>query len=220
MEVLPAEQKQLWPELAPTRGLGLVLYGGTAIALRLGHRSSVDFDFFSDMPIERKTLERALPFLSRSTTVQEEPNTLSVLVSGARDSSASVKVSFFGGLSFGRVGAPDPTSDGMIEIASLDDLMAMKLKVILQRAEAKDYLDIARMIDARVSLERGLAAARAMFGPAFQPNESLKALTFFEDGTLGALRESERKVLRTAASSVRDLPAIPLLSKELRRARL
>jgi hypothetical protein len=43
--ILPAEQLRLWPELKPVSGLGYVLYGGTAIALRLGHRTSVDFDF-------------------------------------------------------------------------------------------------------------------------------------------------------------------------------
>lgn len=219
MEVLPDEQKQLWPELAPTLELGLVLYGGTAIALRLGHRSSVDFDFFSAKPIDRKALEGHLPFLARATTVQEEPHTLSVLVPGSRDTSASVKVSFFGALSFGRVGEPERTEDGVLDVASLDDLMAMKLKVILQRAEAKDYQDIARMIEATVSLEKGLSAARVMFGPAFQPSESLKALTFFEDGTLGALRESERAILRNAAGAVRDLPPVRILSQELAQAR-
>ncbi len=44
LDVLSAAQRALWPELA---GLprGFVLYGGTALALRLGHRVSVDFDF-------------------------------------------------------------------------------------------------------------------------------------------------------------------------------
>ena len=38
LDILPAEQRALWDELAPLRQLGFVLYGGTAIALRLGHR--------------------------------------------------------------------------------------------------------------------------------------------------------------------------------------
>lgn len=53
LEILPEAQRRLWPELRPTLQLGLVLYGGTAIALRLGHRSSVDFDFFTDQPPRR-----------------------------------------------------------------------------------------------------------------------------------------------------------------------
>ena len=54
----------LWVELAPVRDLGFVLYGGTAIALRLGHRHSVDFDFFTHRPLERTALTRSLPWLA------------------------------------------------------------------------------------------------------------------------------------------------------------
>ena len=39
-EILPPTQQELWTELLPTAELGFVLYGGTAIALRLGHRAS------------------------------------------------------------------------------------------------------------------------------------------------------------------------------------
>ena len=51
-EILPPAQIQLWKELQPLNTLGFVLYGGTALALRLGHRVSVDFDFF----IEKKLI--------------------------------------------------------------------------------------------------------------------------------------------------------------------
>lgn len=53
MEILPSAQQRLWPELRPAAELGFALYGGTAIALRLGHRHSVDFDFFSEKPLDR-----------------------------------------------------------------------------------------------------------------------------------------------------------------------
>ena len=46
-DILPPEQKSLWPSLHKLSELGFVLYGGTAIALQCGHRNSVDFDFFS-----------------------------------------------------------------------------------------------------------------------------------------------------------------------------
>ena len=45
MDILPSAQRLVWPELRAAAALGFVLYGGTAIALRLGHRFSVDFDF-------------------------------------------------------------------------------------------------------------------------------------------------------------------------------
>jgi len=77
-----------------------------------------------------------------------------------------VKVSFFGSIGFGRVGEPDLTDDGVMQVASFEDLMATKVKVILQRAEVKDYIDIAAMIKAGVSLSRGMSAASLIFGVA------------------------------------------------------
>jgi hypothetical protein len=54
----------------------------------------------------------------------------------------------FGGIGFGRVNDPLLTRDGVLLVASLDDLMATKLKATLDRAEAKDYREIAELISA------------------------------------------------------------------------
>jgi len=73
-----------------------------------------------------------------------------------RTGSEVVKLSFFGGIGLGRVGEPIQTTDGVLLVASMDDLMATKLKAILDRAEARDYRDIAAMLRHGASLERGL----------------------------------------------------------------
>lgn len=80
LEILPLAQQQLWCELGPAVDLGFILYGGTAIALRLGHRASVDFDFFSEKPLDREAIQSAFAFLAQSTVLQDERNALSVLV--------------------------------------------------------------------------------------------------------------------------------------------
>jgi hypothetical protein len=49
LNILPEPQRRLWGELRDTPQ-AFVLYGGTALALRLGHRQSEDFDFFSNQP--------------------------------------------------------------------------------------------------------------------------------------------------------------------------
>lgn len=214
MEVLPPEQKRLWPELGNAPNLGFTLYGGTAAALRLGHRSSVDFDFFSEKPLDRQAIIAAFSFMECATTLQDQGDTWVVLVPD-RSGQKRVKLSFFGTINFGRVGEPDFTDDGVLLVASLDDLMATKVKVILQRAEAKDYLDICAMINAGVSLSRGLAAARRMYGQNFQPAESLKALVYFNDGDLGTLTTDEKNVLINAVKSVHDLPEVKLRSSSL-----
>jgi hypothetical protein len=218
MEILPPRQQQLWRELEPTVRLGLVLYGGTAIGLRLGHRTSVDFDFFTDKPLERATLDDSFPFLKRSIVLQEQPHTLTVLVpaheaEGHPAPEQGVKLSFFGNLDFGRIDKPELTEDGVLTVASLDDLMATKLKVLLQRIEAKDYKDIAAMLEAGVSLARGLAGASQMYKGAFQSSESLKALVYFEGGDLDLLTKQEKEVLIGAARQVRDLPSVSRISE-------
>lgn len=212
MEIMPAAQRQLWPELRSAAQFGFVLYGGTAIALRLGHRTSVDFDFFSKDPLNHEAICDSLPFVAKSTVIQDEKNTFSMLVPSNVSESDYVKVSLFGSITFGRVGEPEMTEDGILQVASLDDLMATKLKVILQRAEAKDYRDIAAMLNTGVCLSRGLAAARMIYGANFQPSESLKALTYFKDGDLQTLTKNEKQTLVTEASAVRKLPKVPLLA--------
>lgn len=215
VDVLPLAQQRLWSELRPAADLGFVLYGGTAIALRLGHRPSVDFDFFSEKPLDREAIKAAFPFVERSTPIQDKDNAWSLLAPYCDSEREHVKVSFFGTIGFGRVGNPDFTEDGVLQVASFDDLMATKVKVVLQRAEAKDYRDVAAMVNAGVSLSRGLAAARMIFGPNFQPSESLKALVYFGDGDLKTLTAAEKNTLVDAVKAVRDLPEVTILSKKL-----
>jgi hypothetical protein len=215
MDILPVAQQRLWPELSPSIGLGLVLYGGTAIALRLGHRPSIDFDFFTEKPLDKSVLQAALPFLQQATVLQDEPNAYTVLFTYSDTDEQHVKVSFFGTIGFGRIGEPEITDDGTLQVATLDDLMATKVKVIRQRVEAKDYRDIAAMVKAGVSLSKGLAAASEMYGHTFQPSESLKAMVYFEGGDLHTLTQDEKETLIAAASAVRDLPHVEIVSREL-----
>jgi hypothetical protein len=217
MNILPPAQQRLWPELRNAPNLGFALYGGTAIALRLGHRDSVDFDFFSEKPLDREAIKAAFPFVAQSTTLQDQDNTWVVLAPYGNLESARVKVSFFGAIAFGRIGEPDFTDDSVLQVASFDDLMATKVKVVLQRAEAKDYRDIVAMVNAGVSLSRGLASARLLFGPNFQPSESLKALVYFNDGDLKTLTAVEKSTLVEAVKMVRDLPDVTLRSTCLSR---
>ncbi|NNN14779.1 MAG: hypothetical protein HKL82_02845 [Acidimicrobiaceae bacterium] len=78
LSVLPPEQLALWPRLGPLRDLGMVLYGGTAVALRCGHRQSVDFDFFGPQPLDKDALWRELPLLSEGRVIRDEFETKSI----------------------------------------------------------------------------------------------------------------------------------------------
>ena len=214
-EILPPSQQRLWPRLQPVRRAGFTLYGGTAVALQLGHRTSVDFDFFSDRALDRTALLATFTDAGQVTLARDEPQTLLLLIQDPDSSLQPVKLSFFGQISFGRVGNPRLTEDNVLNVASLDDLMATKLKTLFDRAEAKDYRDIAAMISSGVDLSRGLAAAEKMFAPAFQPHQALKALTYFKDGDLNTLDTSEKNLLIATVQDVRDLPDVPILSRHL-----
>lgn len=213
LEILPKPQQELWRELEPVSKLGFVLYGGTAIALQLGHRQSVDFDFFSEKKLNKDLLRKTFPFFQNATLLQDREETLTISVPSKKG--GIIKISFFGNLQFGRIDEPSKSSDGILQVASLDDLMATKLKVIFQRVESKDYIDIAAMIQYGISLEYGLAAASLMFGATFQPSECLKALTYFHGGDLDLLTPQTKDVLIHAAATLRDLPEVHLQSSRL-----
>ena len=207
LAVLPQSQRQLWPRLVPLRELGYVLYGGTAVALHLGHRTSIDFDFFRAEPMDKQDLLSELPFLRQAHTDQEDKDTLVVMVGTP---SGDVRVSFFGGIGFGRVNDPLQTNDSVLLVASLDDLMAAELKALLDRAEAKDYRDISAMLAAGVSLAKGLGAIAGMFGK--DPVLPLRALGYFKDGDLATLPKADQDRLRKARDGISSIPKVPIIS--------
>ncbi len=124
-EILPKAQQEIWPLLTPAPRLSFVLYGRTAVALHLGHRISVDFDFFRTEPLDKKDIETSFTFMRDAQTIQEDENTLVVI---APMESGPVKVSFFGGVAIGRINEPLRTMDATLLVASLEDLLATKLK--------------------------------------------------------------------------------------------
>ena len=206
-EILPPAQKEIWPQLAPAADLSFVLYRGTAVALHLGHRVSIDFDFFRTAPLQKAKIETNFPFVRHAQTIQEAENTLVLSVPMP---SGPVKVSFFGGLGLGRINDPLRTRDSMLLVASLEDLLATKLKTILDRAEAKDYRDIAAMLSAGVSLEKALAAFTGNYRR--DPVLPLRALGFFKDGDLPSLPKADQDLLRAARDRVSDMPDVHLLN--------
>jgi hypothetical protein len=205
IRILPDAQRELWPLLAPAAGLSFVLYGGTAIALHLGHRQSIDFDFFRSESLNKAELLTSLDFLGQATTIQEDENTLVVIVSMP---SGQIKVSFFGDIGIGRINDPLQTNDCTLLVASLEDLMATKLKAILDRAEAKDYRDISAMLAAGVSLSKGLGAFAQMYKK--DPTLPLKAIGYFKDGDLPSLPKTDQDRLREARDKISTIPSVSI----------
>ncbi|MFD2183734.1 nucleotidyl transferase AbiEii/AbiGii toxin family protein [Rhodoplanes azumiensis] len=178
-----------------------MLYGGTAVALYLGHRTSVDFDFFRAEPLDKDEIYAAFPAVADAALLQDSVDTLVASVSIADE---AVKLSFFGGVDIGRVADPLQTADGVLLAASPLDLLGTKLKAILDRAQARDYQDIAALLRAGVSLASGVAAFRALF--AGEPATVLRAIGYFAD--VPSVAAADRDILTSARDAVRALPAV------------
>jgi hypothetical protein len=210
LTILPLSQLQLWPELDATPE-HFTLYGGTALALRFGHRASVDFDFFSNQPFDPDELAKALPYLKGAERVQVAPNTLKCRVERA----GPVLVSFFGGLGLGQAAPRDRVQGRSLYVASLLDLAGTKVAVVQKRAEVKDYLDIDELIQHGIDLPTALAAGRIVYGRSFNPMITLKALSYFDD--VPTLPGEVRRRLNAAVEAV-DPTNLPALTPYTRRA--
>ena len=211
LDVLQEPQRQLWTELVEIPS-EFVLYGGTAVALRFGHCTSVDFDFCTSRPLDADRLLGELRLLSGCEVMQRAPDTVTVSV--MRE--GPIKLSFFGGIAFGRVGVPEQTDDGAVLVASPLDLLARKLKVLLERTQAKDYRDIECVLRSGLTLKVGLGAAISLCGAQFPPTDCVKALTYFKGGDLETLPDEVKRLLIHLASRW-DLRVeeVPILSQGL-----
>lgn len=194
LETLPKEQQNILKMLQPVTDNTFVLFGGTAIALQLGHRVSVDFDFFRHLPLNQKekTKLSELDFMKNFDILQDEEDTFVVSVNG-------VKISFFGGIHF--VDICVPIHFQTLKIANLQDLLATKLAVITQRVEYKDYIDIVNIVSNNVSLKQGIDRAKVFYKNQIAIQEVLKTIVYFKGEDLYKLKENEKNILK---KSVKD----------------
>ncbi len=173
-EVLPGRQMECLRALAPAAtALGFHLAGGTAVALTIGHRRSVDFDWFIPrFPCSPVDLAESLARhgISLETTTLAE-QTVHGLVAG-------VKVSF---LEF-----RPPLLEPLVawpeigcRLASLSDLAAMKLLAVAQRGTRKDFIDVLA-IARRLPLGQMLECFRRRFGVT-DTSRVLAGLCYFDD---------------------------------------
>jgi nucleotidyltransferase AbiEii toxin of type IV toxin-antitoxin system len=211
LDILPESQRRLWPELDSVP-LDFVLYGGTALALQLGHRVSEDFDFFSSSGFDPHRLRFRLPFFrdldpsNSDAWVHCKRDNLEAFV----DRGGLVKVAFFGGLdTLNRVEDPRRAVGSRVQVASLVDLAGMKMRVIQVRGSWKDYVDIHTLVTHGIDVPTGLAAAKAI-DRNFDPIISVRALKFYGDGTLSRVPIGMQRDLICWAQAV-ELSKVPIL---------
>lgn len=146
--ILPPDTTSAWLTLAPSLPSELYLGGGTAVAARLAHRESRDLDFFFHRAVDLVALRDLFGRLGPFAVTHESEGTLKGLF-------GATKLEVFDASRLTRLAKP--TKIAGLNVASIQDLMAMKLKVMAERGEMRDYFDV-KTIDERggVSVEEGI----------------------------------------------------------------
>jgi len=156
---------QALPELS-----AFALAGGTSLALRFGHRISVDLDLFTDKPFDTTAIfEAILAQFPATLKLDEARNSLSLICYG-------VKVDL---LAHQYVLLAPITSVDDLRLVSLEDVMAMKLGALSGRGAKKDFWDVA------AALNFSSLAQQLHYFAAKYPHSDLgyvvRSLTYFED---------------------------------------
>ena len=205
LDMLPEAQAELWGALGEIP-LEFVLYGGTAVALRRGHRQSLDFGFFSSEPFAPGDLLSELSWLGRPEVGEWKRNALTVVTS------SEVRLSFFGGLDLQVVAQPSMAQDNGLVIASIEDLAGTKAKALLDRSEWRDYVDIDELLGPALTLPDMIGCATTIFAPrfVFPGAVFLRALVSFEDGSAPDVPGEVRARLEAAARDAwhADIPIV------------
>ena len=152
------------------------LVGGTALALQLGHRRSIDLDFFTRTSFNPKDLIAHLNYQYPEREIVPDvqfDNTLMVRID-------QIKVDF---IQHDYALLADFVLDGAIRLASIDDIAAMKMNAIVQSGErVKDFVDMAEIAKYRTFTE--VIAAYTKKYPKANPVAARIAIGYFKDVNL------------------------------------
>lgn len=190
-EIMTEKQRTVLARLGPILSQReFYLAGGTAAAIRLGHRRSVDLDWFSKVAPEDAVVFAAdlrgaglgCDLVVRSTG----PGTLHGTIDG-------VLVSFLR-YSYPMLAEPVGWPAYGCRLASLEDLVCMKLSAVAQRGARKDFYDLAALSDAGYTLRSMLEMYRLKY-QTDDVGHVLASLVYFDD----AEHEPDPYLLRPVA---------------------
>jgi hypothetical protein len=171
--ILDDARQAVLPQLKDIARETFYLAGGTGLALQIGHRDSIDFDFFTPGEFETvaliSELERVFAAHELSIT-QEEKNTVSCLVD------QSIQLSFF---TYAYPHIRPFIESEYFPIASIADIGCMKLSAITSRSVEKDYVDLYFILK-RIPLAELLALSKQKH-PSLDEALILKSLVYFDD---------------------------------------
>ena len=170
-EILTTEQIGLLPLVHSfSKDFGLV--GGTAVALHLGHRRSIDFDLFTHKEFGNAALRRKIvKFKKIERIVRDERGQYTLMING-------VRFTFFH--------YPYPIGfskkfENIIKMADLLTLAAMKAHALGRRAKWKDYVDLYFIMKCPHTLAEIAEKSKHIFGKEFNEKLLRTQLAYFKD---------------------------------------
>ena len=185
-ETLDQQRIALLPKLAKFKN-NFYLAGGTALALQLGHRKSIDFDFFTEKDFETNELKENPIEVFQNQAVkinQESKNTLEIEVEDG------IKISF---ITYKYPLIEPKLNTEYLNIASVNDIACMKLQAILSRSTLKDYADLYFILK-MYPLKKLLKICERKL-PSLNQNLIIKSLIYFDD-------ISESQILYTPGNEI------------------
>ncbi|OGH88327.1 MAG: hypothetical protein A3J93_04710 [Candidatus Magasanikbacteria bacterium RIFOXYC2_FULL_42_28] len=171
-EILSEEQRQLLPLVGKfTKKFGLV--GGTAIALQIGHRQSIDFDLFSLEKFDNAKIRKAITKSRRKikTVYKDEDGQFTFFI-------GQVQLTFF---QYPFKIDYSKNFDKLLRFPDLLTLAAMKAYALGRRAKWKDYVDLYFIIRDHHSVVEITKAGKAIFGGEFNGRIFREQLAYFND---------------------------------------
>jgi predicted nucleotidyltransferase component of viral defense system len=184
LKILNSNQKLVFENLGFTRKYGLYLAGGTALIFYLGHRTSLDFDFYIEKNFKKGKLTKIFrkELMNRGLNVEveeDEENTCFLVVNNVHLSCFYYPYPLIGKLK----------KFNNVLIASIQDIAAMKALAIGQRGTKRDFIDIYYLIKI-FGLKKILSWAKKKY-PEYSEMVFLKGLVYFEDAERGEERNIE-----------------------------
>jgi len=183
-EILPKRHQALLPKLTFLKKLGFYLAGGTALSLQIKHRISVDFDFYNQKEFDTDKIYRIFqaqkPINLLLNTITE--NTLILEIN-------NISVSIF---SYNYPLLKPFLVSKYLNIASLEDISAMKLIAIIQRGIKRDFIDL-YYLSKKLGLDKIIVLTKKKYA-GFNKYLAFQALVYFQDAEERQTRET--KVLR------------------------
>jgi len=148
------------------------LAGGAGLALQLGHRRSVDFDWFTRQTLAPADVLRDLQSFGLPVRIrQNDEGTFLGQVGGVDYSVFRYRYEL----------VEPPIVFNGCQLASLRDIAAMKMTAIVQRATKRDYVDLHAIFCTRsIGLGDAVSTMKQKF-PGVDPSLALRALTYFND---------------------------------------